>query len=169
MKSDIVKLFSLQRQIFGVCPKCNDCFRLSDCRIFLKKKPVLDWMDKIDLEYRKLENLEKKLEEKEEKIREEARKKGRRETQLIIKKVDPVFSPRGLNPDDAKVIFHPIDYIVFNGMKGLDSIKNIVLLDRQVKEPRHRTVQRSIERVVERENYEWQTLRVGEDGKIRVE
>jgi hypothetical protein len=27
----------------------------------------------------------------------------------------------------------------------------------------------SIERVVEHENYEWQTLRVQEDGKIKVE
>jgi len=33
----------------------------------------------------------------------------------------------------------------------------------------NRSLQRSIERVVERENYEWQTLRVREDGKIKVE
>jgi len=33
----------------------------------------------------------------------------------------------------------------------------------------HRALQKSIEKVVERENYEWQTLRVQEDGKIKVE
>jgi len=33
----------------------------------------------------------------------------------------------------------------------------------------HRALQRSIEKVVERENYEWQTLRVQEDGKIKEE
>ena len=169
MKSDIVKLFSLQRQIFGVCPKCNNFFRLSGCRMFLKKKPIPDWMDKIIQEYKKLENLQEKLDEKEEEVREKAREKGRRETQRIIRKVDHVFCPHKLNPDDAKVIFHPIDYIVFNGMKGPGSIKNIVLLDRQAKEIGHRAIQRSIERVVERENYEWQTLRVQEDGKIKVE
>ena len=169
MKSDIIKFFALQRQIFSTCPKCNNLFRLSECKVYLKKKPVPDWMDKIDTEQQRLVRLEEKLEEKEEGLREKAREIGRREAQKAVKKVDKVFSPRRLNPDDAKVIFHPIDYIVFNGMKGAESIKNIVLLDRELKKSDQRTVQRSIERVVERENYEWQTLRVKEDGKIKVE
>jgi predicted Holliday junction resolvase-like endonuclease len=76
---------------------------------------------------------------------------------------------RKLNPDDAKVIFHPIHYIVFNGMKAPEPIKNIILLDRKEKGKDHRGLQRSIEKVVEHENYEWQTLRVQEDGKIKVE
>ena len=67
---------------------------------------------------------------------------------------------------DAKVIFHPIDYIVFNGMKGSDSIKNIVFLDRIAISPNHRQLQKSIGRVIEKENYEWLTLRVREDGCI---
>ena len=81
------------------------------------------------------------------------------------------ITPQGeaLNPDDAKVIFHPIDYIVFNGMKAPDPIKNIILLDRQAKGTDHRSLQKSIGRVIEHENYEWQTLRVQEDGKIKVE
>jgi len=54
-------------------------------------------------------------------------------------------------------------------MKDLDSIKNILLLDREAKDGNHRAIQRSIEKVVERENYEWQTMRVQEDGKIKVE
>ena len=86
-----------------------------------------------------------------------------------MKKIDPIFSPRKLNPDDAKVIFHPIDYIVFNGMKAPEPIKNIILLDRQAKDGNHRALQRSIEKVVEKENYEWQTLRILEDGKIKTE
>jgi hypothetical protein len=50
-----------------------------------------------------------------------------------------------------------------------DDVKNIILLDRQEKGIDHRALQRSIEKVVEHENYEWQTLRVQEDGKIKVE
>jgi len=67
------------------------------------------------------------------------------------------------------VIFHPIDYIVFKGMKDSDSIKRILLLDREAKEGNHRAIQKSIEKVVEHENYEWQILRIQEDGKIKVE
>jgi predicted Holliday junction resolvase-like endonuclease len=62
-----------------------------------------------------------------------------------------------------------IDYIVFDGMKAPEPMKNIILLDRKEKGKDHRGLQRSIERVVEHENYEWQTLRVQEDGKIKVE
>jgi len=169
MKSDIVKFFGLGRQIFGICPKCNDFFRLSNCKIFLKKKPVPDWMDKITLKENRLTELEERLEEKKEELQEKAREKGRKLAQKAVRKIDPVFTPRKLNPDDAKVIFHPIDFIVFNGMKKIDSIKNIILLDREEKGKDHRSLQKSIERVVERENYEWQTLRVKEDGKIKIE
>ena len=80
-----------------------------------------------------------------------------------------IFHPRKLNPDNSKVIFHPFDYIVFNGMKDGNPMKNIVLLDRETKEGNHRAIQKSIERVVEKESYEWQTLRVQENGKIKVE
>jgi len=169
MKSDVLKLFTLQRQLFGVCPKCNGLFRLSDCKIYLKRKPTSDWMDDLDLKSDKLGRLSEKLDGKEEELRERAREKGRKEAQHVIRRVDPVFTPRKLNADDAKVIFHPIDYVVFNGMKKGSSIRNIVLLDRQEKGKSHRSLQRSIERVVESENYEWQTMRVHEDGKIKAE
>ena len=77
MKPDIFKYFALQRQIFGVCPKCNDFFRLSDSRVFLKKKPVPDWMDRVEKEEERLSRLEEKLAEKEDMLREKAREKGR--------------------------------------------------------------------------------------------
>jgi hypothetical protein len=54
-------------------------------------------------------------------------------------------------------------------MKAPEPIKNIILLDRQAKDGNHRAIQKSIEKVVERENYEWQTLRILEDGKIKTE
>jgi len=169
MKPDMFKFFTLQRQIFGICPKCNEFFRLSDCRVFMKKKPTPDWMDGIEQEEERLLRLEEKLEKKEEGLREKAREKGRILAQKAVRKVDPIFHPRRLNPDDSKVIFHPIDYIVFNGMKDGSSMKNIVLLDRETKEGNHRAIQKSLERVVEKESYEWQTLRVQENGKIKVE
>lgn len=42
-----------------------------------------------------------------------------------MKQVDKVIHPQKLNPDDAKVIFHPVDYAVFNGMKdsNMDGLK----------------------------------------------
>jgi predicted Holliday junction resolvase-like endonuclease len=169
MKREIVTFFGLQRQIFGVCPECEQFFRLSETRVYLRKKPQPDWMDKLNGESRKLDAAEERIDEQESQLRDKAREKGRRTAQARVKKIDRVFTPLHLNPDDAKVIFHPIDYVVFDGMKEADKMRGIVLLDREEKDREHRALQRSIERTVETGNYDWETLRVREDGKIEME
>jgi hypothetical protein len=75
MKPDILKFFNIQRQIFGVCPRSGEFFRLSDCRIFLKKKPVLDWMDKFEMEADRLDKVEERIDGEEEELRDKAREK----------------------------------------------------------------------------------------------
>jgi predicted Holliday junction resolvase-like endonuclease len=62
-------------------------------------------------------------------------------------------------------MFHPVDFLVFNGMKNND-ITNLVLFDREVKERGQKALQKSIEKTVNRENYEWITMRVLEDGSV---
>ncbi len=170
MNPDIFTFFDIHHQIFGICPNpgCSEFFRLSECRVFLRKKPELDWLDKIDKEQDRLDNVEQRINDKEEDLREEARARGRSLAQIAVKKIDPVFTPRNLNPDDAKVIFHPVDYVVFNGLKN-GPVKNIILLDRLAKESTHRRVQESIEQVIHRGNYEWQTLRVQDNGEVKAD
>ena len=89
--------------------------------------------------------------------------------QLRIRRIDQVFTPRGLNPDNAKVIFHPIDYVVFKGMKSEGPMKEIVFLDRDTRSADRRKIQRSIEKALEQEKYEWLTIRIQDDGTIREE
>jgi len=169
--SAIVDFFSLNRQIFGTCPHpdCGEIFRLSDCRVYLGKKPASDWMDALEREDNRLARLEAKLREKEEAVREKAREKGRSLAQRRVRQIDSIFTPRRLNPDDAKVIFHPIDYVVFNGMKGRERMKNVILLDREGVTTEQRRLQRSIEKTVEKGRLAWQTLRIGDDGTVKVE
>jgi len=169
MKKDILKFFNAQRNIFGICPNSERFFRLSDCKIFLKGKPKVDWMDKIETDDEKLDKLEEKIEDMEANLREIARRKGRVSAAKIVKKIDPIFTPRKLNPDDAKVIFHPIDFLVFNGMKENDEIMSMTLLARELKYKEQRELQRSIETAVNKNNYEWITLRIKEDGSIKEE
>ena len=165
----ILAFFNLQRQIFGVCPRSGKFFRLSDCKIDLKGHPSRDWMDRLDSKSQRLDAFEERIADQEEAIREKARDKGRKEAKRIINRIDRVFTPRRLNPDDAKVIFDPIDYVVFNGMKDLESIKNIIFLDRQTDSPDIKQMQKSIERVIKHEKYEWLTLRVTDDGEVKEE
>lgn len=169
MKPDILKFFNLQRQIFGICPHSGEFFRLSDCKVYVKTRPTRDWMDNLGLDSDRLDAVEERIEQQEASLREKAREKGRKEANRLIRKIDKVFTPRRLNPDDAKVVFHPIDYVVFNGMKNSDSIKSIVMLDRQTTSHAHRRLQNSIEQSIARGNYDWLTLRVLEDGSIKEE
>lgn len=168
MKSDIIKFFSMQRRIFGICPHSGQFFRLSDCKVYRKIRPTHDWMDKLETEEARLAGIEERIDAKRDEMQEKAREKGRKEAGRQIKKVDRVFTPRKLNPDDAKVLFHPIDYVVFNGMKN-NEIKNLLLLDRETKSVDHRRLQKSIEKTIDRGNYEWVTLRVEANGKIKEE
>jgi len=169
MKNDIFEFFQLERQIFGVCPKCHNFFRLSDCKIFPKEKKGLDWLDELHKQKEKIEKAEDRLYEKEYELRRKAREKGRKQALKVARKIDRVFTPRGLNPDDAKVLFHPIDYVVFNGMNDKDSkmIRDIVLLDREHRDVPSRRLQRSIEKTIESGNYEWRTIVVDYHGEIK--
>ena len=169
--SQIVAFFSLHRQIFGTCPRpgCGEVFRLSDCHPYLRKRPVNDWLDALEQMDERLATLEEKLEDKAEEIRTEARKRGRRLAQKAVRRIDPIFTPRKLNPDDAKLLFHPIDYVVFNGMKERGQITSVILLDRQGTTSEQLQLQDSIQETVEKGRLDWETLRVGNDGSITVE
>lgn len=170
--NNLFQFFSLQRQIFGVCPNTGNIFRLSDCNIFLKKKPEHDWMKKLDMEYDKIDRAEQKLGEKEDRIREAAKERGRKEASKRTKKLDKIFSPLKLNADDSKVIFHPVDFVVFDGMKKIGPntrLKEIILLDSKKAASEKKKIQQSIDKVIEKGNYEWITMRVLDNGDIRQE
>lgn len=165
MKSGLLKFFSIQRQIFGLCPCCGDIFRLSDAKLYLKDKPKSDWMDKLHKAEERLDKQENKINEERAEISEISRIKGRNEALKSIKKIDTIFHPNNLSADDAKVMFHPVDFVVFNGMKISNEIE-ITLLDRVVENTAQKALQRSIEKTVEKQNYEWITIHVGEEGEI---
>ena len=166
MRADMIKFFAVQRQIFGVCTCCGGLFRLSDANLYMKKKPMPDWMDKLDQAERRVDLQEAKLQEQKKEIQNKAGEKGRKRAMKAVRKVDPVFTPNKLNPDDAKVIFHPVDYLVFNGMKKKPEIKNIVFLDNVIKRKEQKSIQKSIEKTIEKENYEWITVQVSETGVV---
>ena len=169
MQKEVLDFYSMLRHIFGVCPCCNEIFRLSDCKLFQKKKPEIDWKEEIDKEMQRLENLEEKILLKIEESKEAARTVGRRNADKLVRKLDKIFIPLKLNCNDCKVIFHPIDFIVFNGMNnnvGDCSIKEILLIDKDNKSGQYLEIQKSISNAIQTRNYDWLTLRVENDGNI---
>lgn len=63
------------------------------------------------------------------------------------------------------MIFHPLDYVVFNGLRKEKTMKNNVLFDRITPKSDHKRIQRSMERVVEIVEYDWKTIRVHQSGQ----
>ena len=80
MNNQILDFFTLHRQIFGTCPnpECGSIFRLSDCHVYLRRRPLADWMDALNREEERLGRLEEKLAAREREVREKAREAGRR-------------------------------------------------------------------------------------------
>jgi predicted Holliday junction resolvase-like endonuclease len=171
MHQQTLLFFQYQRQIFGICTCCGDFFRLSDCKVYQEAKAPTDWLDKIKKDERRMDLEEDKLAEVLEELKQSARERGRKTASKMVKEVDMVFHPQKLNPDDAKVIFHPVDYVVFNGMKEnkTEGLDNILLLDGEKRTTEGKQIQKSIMKAVDKGNYEWITLRVENNGGIKEE
>jgi len=145
-------------------------YRLSESDVFEdhEKPPKPDILDKINKELFDLEQKEEQLKQKLSKVKEQATMDGRRAADEHISNLDTVFKPLGYNPNDSKPLFHPIDFVVFNGMNDINnpSIKNIVLLDSVHNKG---VVQESIRSCIENEQYQFLTIKIKSDGETVIE
>lgn len=165
MIEDQLEFYNSLRTHFCQCSNCKNIYRLTDSPIFKDVRPKLDWMEKLDREIGVLEEREARLKAKIQQARINATIEGRKAANEHIAQFDTIFKPLDLNPDDAKVQFHPIDYIVFNGMNDPcdQRIRNLVLLDR--KENTSPT-QSSIASCIHEEKYGFLTIKIREDGTV---
>ncbi len=166
MKHPLVAILEDFQNILGLCPHCGEFFRLTDIAISYQGRPRRTFLDGMEAEEDRLDRAEDRFEERKEEIREAARERGRRQLPRLLKKAEPIFSCRGFFPQDAKALFDPIDFIVFDGMNRKQRIDRVVLLDGPSDGREREKVQRSVERSVHAGNYEWRTVRVGKDGRV---
>ena len=162
--SELLNFYKIQHEIFGICPNSKQFFRLSSCRIYTTKKPEHDWLKIIEDKQNKIELLVKRFHEQES---ERLNIEGKRQADKIIRKIDKIFRPKKLNPNDSFGIFNPIDFVVFDGMdKG--KVKRVLLLD-SYKKSTERDLQDSIKNVVKQKKYKFQTLRIDDNGRVTEE
>jgi predicted Holliday junction resolvase-like endonuclease len=169
MKSEALFYFRIQRQIFGVCPCCGELFRLSECQVYARSRPGRDWLDALIARDESLNRVEERIEGKAAEVREQAREKGRRLARSLVRRIDPVFAPLGLRAEDAKVLFHPVDYVVYEGLSGSAGVKRVGFLDRRAQSREHQRIQESIEDTIEAGRVDWHTIRIGQDGIAKFE
>ncbi len=168
--STFIGLFKAQRNIFGLCPLCGGIFRLSEIKISYKRKFPIDWYDKLLAEGEELGEKEGELEEKLKIIRKKATERARRVLlPKLLRRVDPLFTSLGYFPQDAKAIFDPIDFVIFDGMNRDENVRRIVFMDHETENRDQRIIQKSIEKTIEKERYEWETIRISsKTGEIEI-
>jgi predicted Holliday junction resolvase-like endonuclease len=167
MASDLAGIFGGLGHILAVCPceECRELFYLSEARPFLQGKQPHSIVDRLRAEEHRLDAAEEKLLQLEGALREKAARAGLKTTKKLLKKIDPVFSGAGYDPQDVKVIFDPVTYVVFDGMSD-GNISDIALLARPPEDVSTERLQKSIASVIKTGNFEFKTLHVDNEGTV---
>jgi len=167
MSSELANLLGQFGHVMAICPDayCGEIFRLSEARPYPKDRKPHSILDDIDRENERIDNAVERLEEREADLRAQAKAQGLKNAKRRLIKVDPIFSGSRLDPQDVKVIFDPVEYVVFDGMSK-NKLRRILFIGH---EPRNKSAERilgSITKSVKSGNVEFKTLRVREDGGL---
>lgn len=166
--SPFVQSFAELQQLFGICPCCDEVFRLSEARLFVDAPPPKSPFDKVAEGVRRLEASVERFEEQEASLREEATEQGRRSAARRMGKLLPLLARHRVHPQDVKVLFSPVRYVAFPGMNDGEP-RGIQFYDPPAKTKSQEKLQRSLELALAAGNYAWLTLNVGADGSISGE
>ena len=161
--NDATRFFADLSRIAGICPDCEQMFRLSDARPYRLTRPEPSIFDKLESEQARIEHALDRLNAMEGQLREQARTTGLKQARRRLRKIDQVFDKLKLDPHDAKVVFDPVDFIVFDGMNR-GKLRKLVLLARLPATAVSDTLWGSLERTVEKGNFAFRILRVSREG-----
>lgn len=160
--------FKEMKQLYGFCPCCGELFRLSDATIFTQTLPPHTPFDRLNAQRDRLVKQEERFEECKDQIEEEATKRGQRRAARQLRKLSPYLYDSAANPNDVKVIFDPVEYLVFRGLTARHCTL-IELVDHPAETSQREQAQESIARAIKAGNIEWQTFRVQPNGTITQE
>jgi predicted Holliday junction resolvase-like endonuclease len=109
-----------------------------------------------------------RFDEREDRIREAARQKGQLMARRRLRKLATWCTQGRFDPNDVKVIFDPVEYVVFAGLNAR-GCSRIAFVDRPPRTSHKERVLRSLERAIKGGNVEWHTYRVTDAGDVTVE
>ena len=79
--------------------------------------------------------------------------------------MSPYLYDQAMNANDIKVIFDPVEFVVFHGLTK-EHRTLIELVDHPAETGARERAQTSIKHAIEAGNFEWQTFRVQPDGRV---
>jgi len=168
--SEMLKMFQNFRQIHCISPCCGKIHRLSDLHLRSKKPVGKTWLDDYEAKRELIEKKDAKFAEMEEELRKKARKLGSAEAEkALASSLLPQIKRLKINPYDIKPVLHPIDFLVFKGMKDGDAIDEIMMLSKHGGGKELSATRKKIEAAVKKKNYEWKVARVDDKWNIGFE
>ena len=163
MANSLSSYFDQVAKIAGICPCCGHVFRLGDARPFKRTPRQPTVLDQIESQQARIDAALEKLEQAEQELRESARLGGLTAAKRKLRLIDRVFSAAKLDPHDVKVLFDPVEYIVFDGMSR-GKLKRVLLLAEEPISTECRKSQDAVAKAVGARNFLFRTLRISKDG-----
>ncbi len=164
------------QEILAVCPCCGDIFRLVEGKFLFPQRPTktCEYLQVVGLESR-VANEDERIGAAEERFAEKLQAQqqalielGRKRAKKKLKKIDPVFSGRDIDPQDVKVIFDPVEYVIFHGLNSSDGVDLVEFVSRSPDSRAHEVVVKSIEKTIQNGDVEFETLHMKDDGSFDV-
>lgn len=164
------------QEVLAICPCCGEIFRLVEGKfIFPQKRPeACEYLELIALE-QKLSDEEDRLTSAEERFKESLRAQrekfvelGRKQAKKKLKKIDPTFSARDIDPQDVKVIFNPVEYLIFHGLNSEEGVDLVEFVSRSPESRAEETIVECIEKTIRDGDVEFETLHMRDDGSFEI-
>lgn len=162
--------------ILGVCPCCGEIFRLIDAKFaFPKKRPrncdyleLLKQEQAVSNDEEQLELAELRFEDRLQAQRLHLIAEGREAAKKRLKVIDPTFSGCDVDPQDVKVIFDPVEYIIFCGLNSEQGTEAVELVSRAPESRLQETIVKSIAHRVANGDIHFETLHMKDDGSFLI-
>ena len=166
MSYGFVSQYQELRTILCICPCCGEMVRVSDLRLSVEGKAPKTWLDEYEAELQRLASKQAEFEETAGEVRAAAIERGR---QIVVERacecLDSSISRFKYNPYDIKALFHPADFIVFNGLND-ESLSDVSFLCRASAVT---PVQESLKTAIEAQRYDWKVARMTDEGGVEYE
>lgn len=149
-----------------MCPRCGAVHRLNELALASRGEHETDWLDELRSQRQTLEQALAGLEDQRRKLVTEARRRAEQEElPQLLRRAAPAFAGTNIDPRDVRILFHPVEFAVFEGMNAEDGVQGVTLLHMGRGGP----LVEGIAAAVEHGNVGWRTIRVDDDGNVRVD
>ncbi len=163
------------QRLIAQCPRCDELFQVLHARfIFPAKDPGrCEYADLLALQAAtsrlggRLERAEERFASEEAALIAAATAQGQRKARRHLLRIDQVFSARKIDPQDVKVLFDPVDYVVFHGLNG-NGVKEVRFVNHEPMSREQERIVKAIARLIKVGDVGFSTLRVSKEGGIEA-